>query len=237
MSESATSKSKKKKSAPNQSSDLSLIDFGKRIGSQCLELVHGLQSADRPTRRMSVIFFVSLIATLTVSIMTLSRVARPPQEEDNETLVANSDQDVDAEAEVEAGKGDVPAGHGTENAGGHGEEKGAEKSKKQLKMMDLGSFSVELKPIEGQGVRARPFNMADISIVLECDDANTYAYIEKRLVQARNQVTNVFFTLDRSELLTREGKNRIKERILDQINSWLPQGKVQNVFFSKLIVS
>jgi flagellar basal body-associated protein FliL len=50
-------------------------------------------------------------------------------------------------------------------------------------------------------------------------------------------MTNVFVALDREDLLSREGKRKLKNIIIKKLNGWLPHGKVEDLHYSKLLVS
>lgn len=80
-------------------------------------------------------------------------------------------------------------------------------------------------------------NIAELELVVECDSPDTHTYIEENLVQARNQLTDIFLSMERDDLLSREGKRKLKKRLIERLNGWMPRGKIQNVFFAKLVVA
>ncbi|MGK5084070.1 flagellar basal body-associated FliL family protein [Bdellovibrionota bacterium FG-1] len=199
--------------------------------AQTKEVFRGIRSADRPTRKMSYLFLASLGGLVVVSILTVHR---------GWLSQANNSQDRVAQVEVlekpkktthgkAEGKGRKDAHGGVGNSG--------DNDKPLLTMLPLGDFTVELKPLQGRRVKTLQANLADVGIVLECDSNTTYVYLEQRVPQIRNQLTDVFLMIERDELLTREGKQRLKGRLLDQLNTWLPKGKIRNIFFSKLLAT
>ena len=106
-------------------------------------------------------------------------------------------------------------------------------------LVPLGAFTLELAaPKANQGLPRGMMNVAEIEITLECETHDACETIQARLIEAKNQVTNALTPLERDELLSREGKNRIKRRVLDRLNSWLPtEGKVRELYFSRLLLT
>lgn len=104
--------------------------------------------------------------------------------------------------------------------------------------ISLGQFNLELKnPANGQRVPAQLINIAEVEVVVECDSAETCASIESQMLVVRNQLTNTFTAVDRDELLTKNGKRKLKMAIGEAVNSWLPKGHVKSVYFSRLIIT
>ncbi len=73
--------------------------------------------------------------------------------------------------------------------------------------------------------------MPFIRLILE-----TRAYLEAHMVQVRNQMINVLNDLSREDLMSREGKRSIRKHIADKLNGWLPQGRIVEVYFSRLLI-
>ncbi len=116
-------------------------------------------------------------------------------------------------------------------------EKQSEHAKRKYTLFGIGDFTVELKPIPNQKAVKGVLNMAELELVAECDTRVTCNYLEQHLHRVRDQVASVFFAIDREELVSKEGKKRLRQSIVERINSWLPNGKIQNIFMTKLIVS
>jgi flagellar basal body-associated protein FliL len=212
-----------KKGAKQSSSLKKRIDQGgKWLRAQLVELFRSLRSPDGPTRRMAFFFFLSLGALIGLGIVTVERKVRLKHEREAEALAAREDAELRAhEAELLVKSGEAPSEHA-----------------EPVRMFSLGQFTIELKPLEGQPAKGGGFtNMAEVEIVVDCDSPETRTYIEDNLVAARGQVTDVFVSMDREELLSREGKRRLKKKIIERLNGWVPRGKVQAVFFSKLVVA
>lgn len=189
--------------------------------AQFVEIVRGLVSPDGPTRRMSLFFFVSLAGVVTLGILTVQRNMRLKEAR----LAAEVAETEEAEAR-------------SHEAALLGKTVAAEANPHALSMLNVGQFTIELKPIAAQDKHAGGFmNMAEVELVIECDSKETHDYIEENLVAARSQITDIFLSMDRDELLSRDGKRKLKKRLLERLNGWIPRGKVQNVFFSKLVVA
>ncbi|MGZ3687227.1 MAG: flagellar basal body-associated FliL family protein [Bdellovibrionota bacterium] len=115
--------------------------------------------------------------------------------------------------------------------------KEAKQSHAIASMIALGTFTVELKKMPGTEGAYAVMNLAEVDLALQCDDPETRNFIDNHLAETRNQITNLFTAMEREELLSRDGKRRIKRQIMRRLNDWLPKGKVEDLFFTKLVVS
>ena len=102
--------------------------------------------------------------------------------------------------------------------------------------LKIGKFKVELLPAPGQEKMLGVVNMAEVEIVLECDRKDTCKYMEDNLPKVRDQIASMLTAVERNEILSPEGKKRLKRGILRRVNLWLPLGKVKNLFFTNLVV-
>lgn len=178
-----------------------------------VQVFNGLRSPDWPTKKMAFLF----ICFFTGSVITLSLTAR-------QVYLAFKSPIPHPEEET------LPAGEHTEGM------KELSKELDQYATLEVGSFSVELKPIPGKTGPQGLIDIAEINIVIICDEPKTCKYIEDNLSRARDQMINVFIQVDRDRLLTTNGKLEIKRAILQRLNSWLPEGEVKNVVFTDIIV-
>ena len=190
------------------------------VKGQFIEIFKGIVSPDGPTRRMSLFFFVSLTALVGVGVLTVRRAVRQSNEREAMALVAEQEALERTKEATFLGKTQVA---------------GAEAAR--ASMISVGQFTIELKAVPGHPKSKGFMNMAELELVVECDSADTHTYIEENLVQARSQLTDIFLSMDRDELLTREGKRKLKKRLIERLNGWMPRGKIQNVFFAKLVVA
>ncbi len=196
-----------------------LEQASKSSRAQVREVLEAIRSRDRMTRWMSFAFLVSSIALVAVITVGVRRWwALGPG--NPEKIHAQSAQAKQVSEFI---------------------KKQSEEAKTRAAIVSLGKFIVELKDIEvdGKPVRrtAGVMNLAEVELILDCGERETRVYVEEHMPEVRNQITNVLIPLDREEIISRDGKKRLRKRILDRLNSWLPHGKVQDVVFNNLIVS
>ena len=186
------------------------------VKGRAQQLVYGLGSRDAPTRRMTWFFWLSILAALLTIVAGIGYWA----ELRKQRLILQQEQEASRKVEEDL-----------ERQGRETELKG--------RVMNLGSFSLELKKVEGQRANQGVMQMADLDIWAVCDTPETCSYIEDHSNEAKNQVTNALTPLDRNELMSRDGKRRIKKAICDRLSKWLGQsrgGQVQQIWFSKMTV-
>ena len=172
-----------------------------------------LFSRDPATRRMTLLFFLSLAGFLSVSTYGIKR------------YWAMKRARVMAEVHLRAR-------HLKELV-----ERETDEARRLASTLSLGSFTLELNELVHQKNTVGQVNMAEVEVVILCDSAETREYIDQNMIQVRNQMTNVFTMIERDELLSRDGKRRIKTILIRKLNEFLPHGKIEDVYFSKLIVS
>jgi flagellar basal body-associated protein FliL len=176
----------------------------------------GLFSSDPATRRMSLLFLLSLAGICLVGVVAWKR------HEARMRMLPRRESGIEQTAKQL----------------GQFASRIAEDVKRRHVVTALGEFTVELKrPPLSVDVAPGVINMAEVQLVVECDTRETCTYIEKAIDQARHQVTSVFVPIDREELMSREGKRRLKKRLIERLNLWLPRGKIDNIYFTRLIIS
>jgi len=105
-----------------------------------------------------------------------------------------------------------------------GEMKVAEVVKKE-NLLTLDSFTVNLA--QGDG----PRRYARLDAVLKMsEDAKTVEF-EARKPQIRDTIISILNTKRAEDLLQKEGKNYLKEEIKASINSYLVDGKVEDIYY------
>jgi flagellar basal body-associated protein FliL len=174
-------------------------------------IAQDLRSPDRPTRRMAALFFVSLFAAGAVTGVALWQ-RRP--------MPAATPVKVDRDAEL----ADYLA-------------RQSPVSSEQPTFTKLGEFRVELRRPPAQTEVNRTLNLAEIELTAECESAEACDYLEKHRAEARDQLATSMRPLAAEELLSRRGKERLRAEWMDQLNSWLPRGKVRGVWFTRLVVN
>lgn len=204
------------KAHPSRAKALWTVRFERSFqarGQRVLLILLGLRSPDRLTRWFSMLFFLSLIGLITVGVLGVRRYTN--LQSAKELLTAQSDS--------ARNMGDFI-------------RKQSEIAKLKFNTQPLGKFIVELKPIEGAQPVAGVLNMAEIEITVITDNRDTCSYLDDNLAIARNEVTNGLVGLERDDVVTREGKRRLKHALIERLNNWLPSGKVEELYFSRIVV-
>lgn len=188
-----------------------------RLGWESLfEILKSLGSPDRPTRKMALVFILSAIGFVSV----LGAMAKRFQDRKSARTVASLQEEEDAGKNL-----------------GEFLKRQAEEARQKATLVDLGSFLVELKSMPGAATGKSVLNLAEVDLVLLCDDKDTRDQIQSRLSMVRDQVTRFFSAMDREELLSKDGKKRLKKNVLERLNSTLEGGKVKDVYITRLILS
>jgi flagellar basal body-associated protein FliL len=103
--------------------------------------------------------------------------------------------------------------------------------------LNLGVFQFQMKPSEGdaraQGVR----NIAQIEIAVLCDTVATCEWISSHLQTVKDQVSAALAGFSRHNLMNSAGKQSVQEKVLIKVNVSLPEGRVERVFFTKMVLS
>lgn len=128
------------------------------------------------------------------------------------------------EAKTEGGEHGEPAAEG-EGEGGGGEENGAK----------LGVF-VSLEPFIVNLASEGGKRYLKVAIQLELGKAESAQEVTNRMPQIKDAVITVLSSKSSEELLTIEGKFKLKEQILTRINNLLTSGVVKNVFFVEFVI-
>jgi len=176
-------------------------------------VVLGVFSRDKSTRRMSFLFIASCIGILALLYSGWNRYMQYLSEK------------------AMSGKGGTGIEHIGEFFG-----KQAEETRRRNTTMNLGEFLIELKRDDKTRKVRGTVNLAHVEFVIECDTRETCVFLTENLAQARNQVTNVLTALDRDDLMTIDGKKRLKKALAERINAWMNKGKIVNIYVTKFIV-
>lgn len=99
----------------------------------------------------------------------------------------------------------------------------------------LGEFEVSLVGL-GNGQKGVKL---ELDVAVEFDSAETGRWVAANKDPVRSEVLGAAATLTgftREDLLTAEGKARIRERIRDRLDQWLPSGKVKGIYFSRFLL-
>jgi len=132
-------------------------------------------------------------------------------------------------AATEAGaEGGARAG-GEAEAGGGGEKekKGAEE--KEGEMFELEPFVVNLSD-----PKAKRFLKVKVTLELESPEAKAKA--EKQIPKMRDMVIMMLTSLSFEEVMTPEGKIRIRDELLERFNLILRPQRVRGIFFTEFVI-
>jgi flagellar FliL protein len=109
-----------------------------------------------------------------------------------------------------------------------GEASGEQKTEEVVKkenLLPLDNFTVNLAQGEG------PRRYARLDAVLKMSDDAKAAEFEARKPQIRDTIISILNTKRAEDLLKKEGKNYLKEEIKASINSFLVDGRVEDIYY------
>jgi flagellar basal body-associated protein FliL len=173
------------------------------------ELYRCLRSPDAPTRRGAIVFFIAGTLWVGVCIVAVYQIR----------LIFHLPQNMDLQnAEKEA-------------AARRLEKEKTFHEAKPL-MFRAGSFEIQMK--EHGRPRVGSVSVAELEVVVQCSTEATCHYLEANTVGLKDQVAAIFLPIEREELMSVEGKERLKLEITNKVNRWLPSGKIEKVYFSRL---
>jgi flagellar basal body-associated protein FliL len=177
----------------------------------------GLRSPDRPTRRMSKVFYLSL-AGVFVTCYAAGKffVEQRARELQAEELAAR------ARAEERARLLEI------------------RRRSEPPPYQSLGTFSLEIRESEGLA-RSAGLRAAEMEIFVSCSEQEACDWIRTHLDLARGELGSLFTPTDRDKILSPGGKKAFREEIRDEINRVLEErgvkGMVIDVLFPRFIVS
>jgi len=96
-------------------------------------------------------------------------------------------------------------------------------------------FEFELRSTSGDRPGAGQGHIAEFDISVQGDSPETRHFLEGNIVQARNTVIKSLVGWDREALMTAEGKKKLRQNISDALNTWLPEGKVLDLYFVRFL--
>lgn len=179
------------------------------------DAIAGVASADRPTRRRSWVFIASLVGLASVGTYWVlhSRGVqdmRRAMQEQNEKESQRISEFL---------------------------QRQAEDARLRYTHQPIGTFTIELNPPEGAVRQHTVTYLAEVDLTVQCDLRRTCIFVEEHETEVRNQVVSALGSWNRDELLSLEGKRRLKAQIIQRVNQWLPAGKLTDVFISRLIAN
>jgi flagellar basal body-associated protein FliL len=177
----------------------------------------GLRSFDRPTRRMSVIFYLSLIG-VGVTFYGFGKYVLAARE--REHLAQIETARIAAEEKLKADE--------------------ARRMREPPPYQSMGTFSLELRESEGVA-RTSGLRAAEMEIVIACSDLEACEWIKSNIDRSRGELSPLFTPTDREKIMSPGGKRAFREEIRDTLNHLLEERKVKGtiieVLFPRFIVS
>ncbi|OFZ55960.1 MAG: hypothetical protein A2428_11950 [Bdellovibrionales bacterium RIFOXYC1_FULL_54_43] len=189
--------------------------YSRAVRDVIVQMFEAVRGGDLPSRRMAILFFVGVLGVVIVLSIVYERYIRYQDLRKYQSTAAEQ----------------------TSRNLGEFIQKQAEHAKHKFSTLTLGKFTVDIAPIDSPRPVRGVNSVAEVEIVIECDSKETRYFIEDNLARAQDQITNVFASLTRDDLLSRDGKKKLKARLIEKLNGWLPSGKVQDLFFNDLVIS
>ncbi len=177
----------------------------------------GVKSPDRPTRRMSWVFFFSVLGVL----LSLGGFGK--------YWVASRTKVKAAQMELERKKAEEAL---------HAEE--LRRSREPPPYQSLGTFTLELREQDGVA-KSNGLRAAEFEIVVSCSEVSACEWIKANVDLSRGELGGLFTPTDRDRILSTSGKKAFREEIRDVLNRVLEErgvsGTIIEVLFPRFIVS
>ncbi len=115
-------------------------------------------------------------------------------------------------------------------------------SEEQNKNTDGDKNATEIKPL--CSLDAFVVNLSDqgetkylrTKMDLEVTNEDTNAELKKRLPQVRNAILMIIPERTSKELKTMEGKNTMRNEIMECLNSFIKNGQITNIYFTEFVI-
>ena len=195
----------------------SLKDVPGQIKEGFSEAWTGLRSIDRPTRRMSIVFYLSL-AGVAITFYGFGKYMMASRERERIALIETQRKTAEEKAKADE----------------------LRRMREPPPYQSMGTFSLELREVEGVA-RSSGLRAAEMEIVLACSELEACEWIKTNLDRARGELGPLFTPTDREKIMTPGGKKAFREEIRDTLNHLLEdrgiKGTIIEVLFPRFIVS
>jgi flagellar basal body-associated protein FliL len=116
--------------------------------------------------------------------------------------------------------------------------------KKETVFQNIGYFTIELKRPVAVGTVSTPgapvvagiTPLAEFNLTVECDGQVPCDFVKNNTDVVKSEVTAVLLPIEREEMLSRDGKDKLKKTLIQRLNSVVPLGQIVNVHFESLRV-
>lgn len=181
------------------------------------------------SKLVMILTIVNIVATLGIGgvlFMSFQKEKSRPGVQD----IAATDEH--GEKKEEGGHGEAAAG-GEHGGGGHGEAgKPTGPAKNAPRMVKLEQFTINLST---PGSATPKFVRASISVEVPNEDSEKE--VSNKMPQVRNSIIDLFNAKRPADLATAEGRDYLKEEIINALNTFLITGKVKGVYFTSFALS
>jgi flagellar basal body-associated protein FliL len=178
----------------------------------------GLRSPDGPTRRMSLVFYASLVG---VALACYGFGKYTVAQRERQKIARLAEEARLAELRLR--------------------EEEQQRQREPPPYQTLGTFSLELREPEGVTRSTGGLNAAEMEIVVSCSDLEACDWIKSHLDLSRGELSSLFTATDRERILSPSGKKGFREEIRDALNKLLEEkgvkGTILEVLFPRFIVS
>lgn len=179
--------------------------------------VVGIRSPDHPTRRMSVVFFLSVVAVI-VALGGFAQYWLADRAKVKQEILRVEQKKAEEVIRAEE----------------------LRRSREPPPYQTMGTFTLEIREQEGvaksSGLRA-----AELEIVVACSGVDVCDWIKNHIDISRGELGSLFTPTDRDKILSPTGKKAFREEIRDALNQLLESrgvpGSVIEVLFPRFILS
>lgn len=192
-----------------------------------LEILKGLKSTDDNYRLMSYLFFASLVGVVVALLFIVQTFLGPRPEVHGSHSTKETAQHETKDAHEAADS------HAAKDA--HGKPLPIESDS-----LSLGVFNFDLNFSQAEKNQSY-MKGAELEVTVMCDKGHTCTVLKEALPAVRDKISGLFYRLDKNDLMSKDGKARLRKRIVDAINqmitdSGMTEGKVVDAFFPHLVL-
>jgi flagellar basal body-associated protein FliL len=102
----------------------------------------------------------------------------------------------------------------------------------------LGEFQIGLVGL-GDGRQGSSGIKLELELAVEFESGDTGRWVLANLTPAKSEVMAAIgglTGLTREDLMTPEGKAKVREQIRERVDQWLPSGKIKGIYFNKFLL-
>ena len=189
-------------------------------------IIHALLRGSSRDRRMALLFVVSLLAAIGITGIGAARYFRARRlAQEREARMAKKDTSC---VEMSCAF----------NAMEELAKKNAAIAEIKAATVALGEFQIGLVGL-GDGRQGSSGIKLELELAIEFDSGGTGRWVLANLTPAKSEVMAAIgglTGLTREDLMTPEGKAKVREQIRERMDQWLPSGKIKGIYFNKFLL-